>query len=336
MRILFGFGIFLLAIGYALRIGAQELSPSQQLGSRTRTVSGSVVLQGNMVTNIRVTLQSPTRSFQRTAFTDGSGSFAFAGVPVGEYTIELEAEGYLTQRESLDIPPGSGVFPVQFLMRPASTRIPLTSKEKSVSVATLHVSQDARAEYAAGLREVERKRWKEARQHFEKALQKHADFPQALRALALLDLLAQQSDRALERLRRAVQIDASYADAQLTLSQLLNRQGKAMEALEVAQKAVALQPEMWEAQYELGMAALALGQEQKALEASQRIDAKAGPKVGEGKLLRAGVHLRRLQYSEAKAELTAFLSLAPNHQLAPLAKKTLAEIEGKVITVAPH
>lgn len=225
---------------------------------------------------------------------------------------------------------------VQFMMRPAPPAKTPSSKEPVVSVATLHVPRDAQNEFAAGQRDVERKRWKEAKQHFEKALKKHAEFPQALRALALLDLLEQEPERALERLRRAVEIDASYGEAHLALSHVLNSLGRHTESLDAARKAVALRPDLWQAQYELGVAALSLGQDAVALEASERIESAAGPNVPEARLLRAGFWLKRLRYAEARAELVAFLELAPDHWLAPLAKKTLQEVEEKLSTPAPY
>lgn len=309
---------------------AQEFPSSRQLGGGTRTISGSVVLRGAMVSNVRVTIQSASRSFVRTVYADGSGSFGIGGVPVGNYTIELEAEGYLTHRESIDVPPGSGALVLQFMMRPALSARPPSSKEPLVSAASLQVPQDARREFAAGQRDVEHERWNEAKRHFEKALRKHPDFPQALRGLALIDVLEQQPERAVDRLRRAVQIDASFAEGYWSLSHVLNGVGRHAESLESAQKAVSLRPELWQAQYELGVAALALGRDDLAIEACYKIQSMAGPTVPEGMLLRAGVWLRERQYAKAKEELEAFLRLAPRHWLAPLAKETLEKVVNEI------
>ncbi len=315
---------------FLLLLGSGSEMLAQGTLGRTRTISGSVVLRGTSVAPVRVRVASSTRTFQRTIYTDGSGTFSLSNVPYGQYTVDLEAEGYLPQREYVDVPPGTGPVMVQFIMSPAPPARTASSKEPSVSVATLKVPQEALSEFLTGQREAQRQRWKEARAHFEKALQKHPEFPQALRALALLDLVEQQPETALERLRRAVEIDPSYAEACLMQSQVLNRLGRSAEALEAARKASALRPDLWPAQYELGVAALALGQDSLALEASQKIEATGGPNVPEAKLLRAGVWLRSSRYTEAKAELVTFLNLAPDHRLAPLARKTLQEVDQKL------
>ncbi len=328
MSKLFRLAPFLLLLG-----SGSEMLAQGTLG-RTRTISGSVVLRGTSVAPVRVTVASSTRTFQRTIYTDGSGTFSLSNVPYGQYTVDLEAEGYLPLREYVDVPPGTGPVMVQFIMRPAPPERTASSKEPTVSVVTLQVPREALNEFTAGQREAQRQRWKEARAHFEKALQKHPEFPQALRALALLDLVEQQPETALERLRRAVEIDPSYAEACLTQSQVLNFLGRFAEALEAARKVTVLRPDVWPAQYELGVAALALGQDSVALEAGEKVEAVAGPNAPEAKLLRAGVWLKRSRYAEAKAELVAFLSLAPDHRLAPVARKTLQEVDQKLSV--PH
>src|SRR6266581_6810346 len=305
-----------------------RIDASPQLGGGgTRTINGSVVLQGTTVGSVRVMIESSSGSFHRTVYTDGASSFGISGVPVGQYTFTLEAEGYQLQQESVDVPPGSGILLVQFTMRPALRVANPASKESSVSVTTLHIPPDAQIEFAAGQPDMQRQHWKEARGHFEKALKKHAEFPQALRGLGLLELREQHLEQALQLLSRAVGLDPSYAEGQLLLSHVLNILGKHTEALDAARKVVSLRPDVWQAQYELGVAALSLGQDEIALEASERIMSAAGPNIAEARLLRAGVFLKRLKYKEAKSELLAFLQLAPNHEFAPLAKKTLAEVE---------
>ena len=61
-------GVLVVLSCYSPEIAAQDLPSSRQLG--TRTISGSVVLQGAMVNNVRVTIESAGRSFQRTVYCD--------------------------------------------------------------------------------------------------------------------------------------------------------------------------------------------------------------------------------------------------------------------------
>lgn len=117
-----------------------------QYGGSTRSIAGSVVLQGSSIVNVRVTIQSPSRSIHRILYADGSGTFSVAGVPVGEYEIVLEAEGFVTVRERLDIPPGTGPFAVQYVMPRAAAPASPQPRQSQVSVPVLQVPEEARAE----------------------------------------------------------------------------------------------------------------------------------------------------------------------------------------------
>jgi outer membrane protein assembly factor BamD (BamD/ComL family) len=291
--------------------------------SGRRTVVGQIVTAGSTLTRPRVTLATFSRTFERVVYADGSGTFSISDVPAGEYQIEIEAEGYQTHRESLDVPPGTGPFPVQFILRPGLKPANPSSNDPSISAALLKVPADARNQFEAGLRDMAHGQWEKAGHHFENSLKKYPQFPQALRQLALLDLREQNSDVALRRLDQALTIDPTYAEAYLTQSHVFNMSGRHQEASESASKALALRPQLYQAEYERGVAALALGQEASALEACERLKTAAGPAVPEAMLLQAGVWLRRGDYSRARAELTSFLQSAPDHWLAPLAKETL-------------
>lgn len=311
----------------AVALARPDTSLGMQAG--TRTVAGSVLLRGPALSAVRITIQSASLAFRRVAYADGSGTFSITGVPVGDNEIILEAEGFVTVRDQLIVPPGTGPFPVQFAMVPASRPKEPASKDQ-VSVPALRIPAEARKELEAGMRELHGKRTGEARKHFEQALKKHADFPQALHALALLDAGEQQSGRALERLRRAVQIDPAYAEGFVTLGRILNLEGNHTEALQAARKAVELQRNLWPGYYEMGVAALSLGQEETALEAGNHLEAIAGLKTPELRLLRSGIFLRKSRFEEARAELHAFLELAPAHPMADLARRTLQQINQKL------
>src|SRR3989442_10105820 len=72
-------GLLLFAACFVSEMRAQDLPGSRSFGSNTRTVSGSVVIQGAMVGNVRVPVESASRTFHRTEFADWSGSFSIGG-----------------------------------------------------------------------------------------------------------------------------------------------------------------------------------------------------------------------------------------------------------------
>ena len=153
-----------------------------------------------------------SHSFHQDLFPDGAGAFSIA-LSSGQYQVTIQTEGYETLREFVDVTPGGGPLPIQFALKPLAGRSGLSgSKEATTSVPSLRVPQDARQEFEAGLKEMERRRLPQARKRFDKALEKYADFAQALQALAMLDSAEGQPQRAKERLRRAVQIEPTRSE----------------------------------------------------------------------------------------------------------------------------
>ncbi|MCL6567062.1 MAG: tetratricopeptide repeat protein [Acidobacteriia bacterium] len=298
-------------------------------GGATRTVSGQVVLTGGAATNVVVTLESTNRSFHRVVMTDAGGNFVFTGVPVGQHYISIEAHGYMPVRELLDVPPGTGALAVQYLLRPLAGERNV-STDPSVSVAALRIPPKARDEFRKGVQQLRAGDRTLARKHLENALKIYPQFPQALLALATLELQEEKPNLALEHLQQAVRIDNNYGDGYLLLSRVLNHLGRYSEAIEAAEKTNALLPNAWQAQFERGIAALALGNLAMATAALEQIERGASPDTPEAQLLRAGIYLKTERVLEAKAELQKFLLSHPNHNLASLARKTLEQIEANL------
>jgi tetratricopeptide (TPR) repeat protein len=326
----------LLACAY-LPLSAQEtggettgLTSTGVARSRTRPVHGSIMLRGGEMPAVRITINSPSRAYNTVIFSDGTGSFVIPSLPIGNYNVLLEAPGYLTRQEELDVPPGAGPVSVQYTMVAEAVANSGGSTDGFISVASLKVSGEARREYELGLKEARRQKWAEARKHFEAALEKQAAFPAALHALARLDVLENKLERAVERLEEAVRMDASFDPAQFLLSYVCNQMGRHQQALEAATKTIQLRPTFWPPHYELGYAALALGKLELAMESSARIVMLGGAKIPEANLLRAGVMLQRGQLGDARTEMQLFLERAPNHRRAPMVRMILADVEGKL------
>lgn len=294
-----------------------------------QTVSGQVVFQGGGHRTAQVTVQSARGSFSRTTVTDASGHFTVVGVPAGETFVTVQAEGFVTVRERVD---SAETFrDLQFTMRPAPGRPASSTGATGVSVNTLRAPPEAVREFQLGEQAMQRKQWETARKHFEAALAKHADFPHALRALAMVDLAQQKPEAAVPRLEQAIKLDESFADGFLTLGHVLNSLGRHGDASDAAAKAIKLQPASWQGHYELGMASLALGKLEQVDECAQKVRTVGGEGIVEAGLLRAGAALKRGKYAEAGDELRLFLKASPNHPYAGVARKTLEQVEQSLV-----
>lgn len=318
-------------------LAAVLLSPSlclaqvESIGGARSPASGgrilmcSVAMQGPSVGAARISIRSITMTFHRELMADGSGAFTISGVPTGTYNIEIEAPGFRTLREQIEVPPGTGILPFQFLMRPLPPEpIPAISRQGSVSAVSLNVPASARRKYEEGIRELEQQRYEAARKHIEKALKMWEKFPEALYDLARLDIRAGKLDSATNLLERSISYDSSYAYSYYLLSFVHNMVGRSEVAFTTAQKGLSIRSDIWQMYYEMGLAALILGRFSDTQAATDRIHQLAGDKNPEYHLLRAGLFLQASRPEDARADLEAFLSLAPTHRHAVLARQTLA------------
>lgn len=294
-------------------------------GGGTRTISGQVVVPGGAATNVIVTVEATNRSFHRVVMTDGGGNFVLSGVPVGQHYLTIEAPGYVTLREMLDVPPGTGVLVVQYLLRPMPTARK-SSTEPSVSVNTLQIPPKALAEFRKGVEELRAGNLKSAREHLEKTLKLHREFPQALLALATIELQEEKPAVALELLQEAVRLDNNYGEGYLMLSRVFNFLGRYAEAIEAAGKSVPLLPDPSQAHFECGVAAVAIGDLAQGADSLAQLERSAGSDAPEARLLRAALYLKTGKLSEARSELETFVASFPDHNRAPLARHTLERL----------
>src|ERR1700757_5220864 len=64
-------------------------------GQSTATLQGTVTDQkGGVVPNATVTARNEATSVERSTQTDSDGNYAIASLPVGAYTIEVQAQGF--------------------------------------------------------------------------------------------------------------------------------------------------------------------------------------------------------------------------------------------------
>ena len=85
------------AISLLLCIAFQSSTSTAHAQGGTATLSGTVTDQNNaVVPGVNIAVISITQGFQRSATTDGEGSFVVPALPPGAYTIKAEREGFTT------------------------------------------------------------------------------------------------------------------------------------------------------------------------------------------------------------------------------------------------
>lgn len=90
-----------------LGLGVILLFTLNAFGQSTATLQGSVTdPKGDVVPNATITVRNEATSVERTAQTDSDGNYSIASLPVGSYTIEVQAQGFkrdLAQHFSIEV-----------------------------------------------------------------------------------------------------------------------------------------------------------------------------------------------------------------------------------------
>src|SRR6478672_5149585 len=77
-------------------LAAVLLVGTSAFAQTTSNLTGRVVMDGNPLPGVTVTISSPQMQGTRTAVTDVNGNYNFTAIPPGEYTVRFEMESMQT------------------------------------------------------------------------------------------------------------------------------------------------------------------------------------------------------------------------------------------------
>jgi tetratricopeptide (TPR) repeat protein len=276
--------------------------------------------------NIRVDLKGSTRTPINSTFTRENGEFEFYGIPSGDYSVEVTAQGYEPYQESFTIYNTARRGVSIFLRRP----MPVEKKYANVTISAheLGVPHKAHDEYEKGLTLLYSKSdYKGAIAQFQRAIK---DFPTFYEAYAqegnaYVDL--GEVGPAEEAMRKSIELSSKqYSDAFFQLAGLLNNTKRFSEAETPCRQGLALDGSSWRGHYEMARSLLALKQiEEAEKEATAARDLK--PDNPLAYLILANIHLHRRDYAALLQDLDGYLKLEPNGREADQARKTRDEVQ---------
>lgn len=119
-----------------------------QVGSLVGRVTDE---QGVALPGVTVTATSPSLQGPRVTTTDASGQFGLTGLPVGQYTVTFELEGFATVQREVEIQAGSNAIDVTMEISPVAEEIVVTGR-----LATISETTDVYATAAYSPEEIER------------------------------------------------------------------------------------------------------------------------------------------------------------------------------------
>ena len=232
-------GLLLLAQPHILR--AQRIDPPKRLADNTNpAITGQVTVRvqqdtGSPFTSpATITLRSYDMSVDLTKSADPNGQVAFGNVPVGQYLLEVNSNGYNTVREhvAISVTGQAQDIPVVMIAEGALSRI------ASAAV----VPRNAIKETEKGLRALQIGKLDETQGHLTRALAYAPNFADGNYLMGVVLLRRKEAAKALPYLQKAVELAPTHAPALLALGQAAYLQGDFARATESLQHSLREQP----------------------------------------------------------------------------------------------
>jgi hypothetical protein len=122
---------------------------SQAFAQSTGTIRGTITdPSGAAIPNASVTATATTTGLRRSVVTDDSGIFVFPDLPIGAYTLRIEAKGFASQqRPGLTLITGQTIdLPIAMSVGAQNTEITVTSDTQQIQTTTSTVAQSVTQE----------------------------------------------------------------------------------------------------------------------------------------------------------------------------------------------
>jgi tetratricopeptide (TPR) repeat protein len=247
-----------------------------------------------------------------------SGEAVFRGVRPGQYTVEAEAPGYATARETIELWSSGGISEVTVYMRAEPA-----AKTAASPPGPPVLAPKARKEVEKGLQALQANNLAEARKHLEAALRLAPGHPDVNYLFGALSLQANEPAQAERFLEKAVTLDPKHRFALLSLSELHYRQQEYAEAVRLLERALQLDLSSWQAHWLIACAYFRQREFEKARDHAERALKSGKEKAGEAQILLGQALAALGEKEKASQALESFLRDYPAHPAAGQARRLL-------------
>lgn len=331
-RVRWAFQVLVVLLSTGFLGWAQVATPRPQLGSRSQEEKHSlealiVDSSGAPVYMARVVLSGFISEVGQTAFSDDDGRAFFYDLRQGTYQIHVSAAGFNSSTQAIALVGSQQVRII--LIRWGDAAGTAKTGAATISVAEQLVPAKAREWFRKGMKELERKNYEKAIEHFKNAIGFYPQYSAAYAAMGIAYLQTRKTDLAQEAYAKAVELDGHLSDARLGLGLVYNDQKRYADAEKHLLEAERLNPADWHAQYELGRTYCGLDQFEKA-EARLRRALPLQPNYPNLHLLLANVLVSQNKLAEGLVEMQEFLKLAPSSALAPQVREKLKLLKAEL------
>ena len=259
------------------------------------------------------------------------GKCKFVQPTSGVFIVRIADGGYKDVSERVELIHNPAAFVTLTLIplnpEPQPTiAVPPPGSPESVSVADLHIPEQARQELAKGQDAMQARNPDEGAKHFQKAIKLYEAYPQAYRLLGEAYAQKQQWPEAESALKRSIELEPKLADSYLDLGALRNQTKNYAGAEEALKKGLELKPDSPIAQYELAKTYAATGRWQDAAPLVESA-IKEQPDLAPAHVLLANIRLKQRNGPAALHEYQEYLRLDPDGPMAPQVRDVVAKLQ---------
>jgi tetratricopeptide (TPR) repeat protein len=319
-----------LAFLSAASTGQQPITMSAGSSGGITTISVRVTYQQNHrpASGMRVELIASLGGMASMRTTDGNGGATFDGVGTGRFQVQVSGPDIETTKSEIFEAGGSqGPYITEHI------EVRLTEKADANApgpALTPIIPEAARQEFNLGSKEMDKKHWEEAKDHFQKAITAFPKYAEAFNNLGQVEIQLKDGKGAVEAFRSGTQIDPTLQEATMYLGQFYYENKQYKEAEPYLLRSVANQPKNAQILIVLANTELQNGENALALANARKVPSLPDHKqFAISHLIVAQALTGKGQDDEIAKEYDEYLKEAPDSPLAPRVKDALAKLKSR-------
>jgi tetratricopeptide (TPR) repeat protein len=322
-----------LAVAFLSAASAAQQTTTMSAGSSggITTVSVRVTYQQNHrpAPSLRVELISPMGGMASIRTTDGNGGATFDGVGSGRYQVRVSGPDIETTKSDIFETGGTNGGP--YISERIEVRLTQPAGDGAPGAALAPIIPDAaQKEFKLGSKEMDKKHWDEAKDHFQKAIAAFPKYAEAFNNLGQVEIQLKDGKAAVEAFNSATKIDPTLQQANLYLGQFYYDNKQFTEAEPYLLRDAADQPKSAQILTMLARVELLNGQTDLALANALKVPSLENHKqYAISHLIVAEALTGKGTDDEIAREYEAYLKEAPDSPLAPRVKDALAKLKSK-------
>ena len=317
-------------------VAVTSISMAQGIGDRNRASSGGThVISGKIrnpdgtpAINVKVSL-SNTDMVSSSQTTDQDGSYAFSGMPEGNYNISVKADGYQTENESFTIErfsSGGQGFRFDFTLRLPGQ--PKPSSKFSVNPLLKDVPKDAASKFEKGMEKASKEDYKGAVSDFDSAIAAYPQFAAAYYEKGAALLKANDLDNAMAAFVKAIEIKPDYVEAKYGYGLVMFQKKDYTVSAAAFNDVLQQRKDMAEAHLNLGISLFYLKNVDAAEnELKSALATKGGEKLALAHLYLGQIYSQKKRNPEAVTELEKYLEMVPKAPNADRIKQAIDQLK---------